>query len=153
MSYKKIGIKAELVDELAKRLPTMVITESQDSDGNPMVTVSQDATPVAGEKVIVLRVRPITWSLAKDVLGLPSVVHTPHVIDICTEANNAAGAVADILTPVELLAVLGTVTKRGTRVEWYQSANLTVPSLAQMIAANLKASYEPEIYWGSLSSQ
>lgn len=153
MGYKANSIADELADELKKRLSTMVFVTSADTDGNPMLTVSQDATPVAGEKVIVLRVRPITWSLAKDVLGLPSVVYTPHVIDVCTELNNAAGAAADILTAVELLAVLGTVCKRGTRVEWYQTPNATVPALAQITSANLKASYEPEIYWGSQASQ
>jgi hypothetical protein len=154
MSYKAIELSAELADELRKRT-TLLVTESADTDGNPVITVSADSTPAAGEKVIVVRTAPITWGLAKDVLGLASTVYTPHVIQVCTEANyeGTTDSVLDILGPAELLPVLITVGKRGTRVEWYQTTNGTVPSVAAMISTNLKASHEADVYHGMLSSQ
>lgn len=155
MSYKAIELSAELADELKKRCPSLLVTESADASGNPVITVSADATPAFGEKVIVIRTTGIDWSLAKDVLGLASPVYTPHVIQICTEKNyeGATDSVLDILGPTELLPVLLTVGKRGTRVEWYRTANGTVPSTAAMISANLAAAHEADLYSGMQSSQ
>jgi len=153
MSFKALELSAEIHDELKKRT-SLLIAESFDSNGDPVLTLSADATPAAGEKVIVIRTKAIDWPLAKDVLGLPSTVFTPHVIQVCTEANFAGTTdnVADILGPAELLPVLGTVLKRGTRVEWYQSANATLPATAQMTSANFKAGFEAELYWGMKAS-
>jgi hypothetical protein len=157
MSTKAIEMAQDLVDELKIRVKSTlpVVTESSDSNGNPVITLSADATPAAGEKVVVLRIKPIDWALAKDVLGLASAVHTPHEIEICTEANFAGTTdnVADILTPVELLPVLLTVGVRGTRVKWYQSANATVPATGEMTSGNLKATFESSLYFGMKASQ
>jgi hypothetical protein len=131
-----------------------VVVQTYDTDGNPVVTLSADTSPATGEKVVVLRVAPITWT-AKDILGLTSPTYTPHQIDICTELNYAATTdnVADILTPVELLPVLAEVAKRGMIINWYQTANGTVPSASAMIVANLKASDQGNLYWGMQSAQ
>lgn len=155
MSYKAIEISAELADELKKRLPTLILTETSDGSGNPVISLTGDATPAAGEKVIFIRTTGIDWPLAKDVLGLASPVYTPHVIQLCTELNFAGTTdnVADILTAANLLAVLGCVLSRGTRVEWYQTAVATIPSVAAMIAANMTASWESNIYHGMQASQ
>lgn len=154
MSYKAVEIAAELADELKKRVTGLKLAESADASGNPVITLS-DGTPAAGEKVIVIRVGAIDWPLAKDVLGLTAMHFTPHTISICTEANFAGTTdnIADILTPAELLPVLAAVCKRGTRVEWYVSDNGTLPAVAQMVAAKLKASYEAELFWGMQASQ
>jgi hypothetical protein len=53
----------------------------------------------------------------------------------------------------QLLPVLLTVGKRGTKVEWYVSANGDVPSTAEMTAANLAAEYHAELYHGMQASQ
>ena len=157
MSYKAVEIARELADELKKRITTMPVqVESMDANGNVVLTLSADATPAAGEKVAVIRVKPIDWSLAKDVLGNAQRVYTPDVIQLCTELNFAGTTdnVADILTATELLPLLGTILARGTRVEWHQTANGTVPSVAAIDAGtNLKASYEALLYWGMKASQ
>lgn len=135
----------ELANILSKWLPTMVTVESVDSDGNPVVTISQDATPVAGEKVMVIRVKPIEWALAADIFNNTATIYGPHVLQLCTEKNyeGATDSVLDILGPAELLPVLGELCRRGSTVEWYRTANLTVPSTAAMTAANLGMTFRP----------
>lgn len=152
-TVKAIALARELKDALTKQVSaTMpVATDSFDSDGNPVLTLSKDATPATTEKVVVIRVAPITWA-SKDILGLDSQVFTPHVIEICTEANPADGAGADILTPVELLPVLAEICKRGTQVKWYVSDAGDVPATTQMVAAKLKATYA-DLYWNVLKAQ
>jgi hypothetical protein len=155
MSFKAEQLLNSLGDELKKSARALVQTRSVDGNGDHVLTLSEDATPAAGEKVIVIRSKAIDWPLSKDVLGLPSVMFTPHVIQICTEANyeGADDTVLDILGPAELLPVLLTVGKRGTKVEWYVSANGDVPSTAEMTAANLAAEYHAELYHGMQASQ
>lgn len=150
-TYASQAQMRELADLLAKEVAATlpVQTQSFDTDGNPVLTLSADATPAAGEKVMVLRIKPIDWSNAKDSLGLPALSFGPHVIQICTEANFAGTTdnIADILTPVELLPVIVECGRKGSFVEWYQSANATVPSTAQMTAGNLKATWR-DLYYG-----
>jgi hypothetical protein len=135
----------DLVDLLRKSVATTlpVVVETFDSNADPVATLSADATPAAGEKVVVLRIKAQSSIGAVDSLGLASKQYGPHVIQICTELNYAATTdnVADILTPVELLPVLIECGRRGAKVEWYQTANGTVPSAAAMTSGNLKATW------------
>lgn len=151
---KALELSAELADELHRRSPLLVITQSKDSNGDPVLTISADSTPVAGEKVLVVRTKPIDWSLFQNSIGQAMQVYTPHVMQLCTEANYAGTSdnVADILTPAELGLVLLMIGKRGSRVEWYVSANGTVPSTAEMTSSNLQLGYEAEDKWGMLAS-
>lgn len=145
-----------LADKFAKRVASTlpVQVRSADSNGQPVLTLSADATPATGEKVVVIRVQPQPWTLATDVLGNTAIQYGPHVIDICTEKNYAATTdnVADILTPVELLPILGDVILTGCMVRWYQTDNGTVPSASAMAADKLIASYG-DLYFGAQKSQ
>ena len=150
---KSLATARELLDLLEKEVATTlpVQVETFDTDGNPVITLSADATPAAGEKVIVLRVMPISWT-ATDIIGHTSQIYTPHKIQICTEANKADGGGDDILTPVELLPVLAEVCRRGMIVEWYQSANGAVPATTEITASNLKKGWH-ELYWNAMKAQ
>jgi hypothetical protein len=140
------------VKRVSGTLPTLV--QSYDTDGNPVLTFSADATPVAGEKVVVIRIKPIARALALTSVGTAADVYAPHLIQICTEANYAStvDSVADILTPVEILPILGDVISVGAITEWYVSANGTLPAIAEMTTANLKATYEA-IYQSFVGAQ
>lgn len=146
-----------LANSLSKRVKTTlpIVVETNDTDGNPVITLSADVDPATGEKVIVLRLKPVSWPTAINVLGGTPDIYGPHVIQICTEANyaGATDSVADILTPAELLPVLGDVITKGITVEWFVSANGTVPATTQMTDANLKATYSADLYNGMLVSQ
>lgn len=148
-STKALALARELLDvwgkQVAATLPVQV--QSYDTDGHPVLTLSADDTPAAGEKVAVIRVRPIVWT-AVDIIGHTSQMFTPHVIQICTETP-AAGWILD---PVEFLPILAEIARRGTLVEWYQSANGVLPATAQMTAANLTKAWR-DLYWNAMKAQ
>lgn len=147
-----IATARELKDRWAKEVYATLpyITESSDSSGNPVLTLSADATPATGEKVVVVRVKPISMASMLNVLGSTQEVFSPHVIQICTEANYAATTdnVADILTPAELGPVIIACGRKGMTVEWYVSANGTVPATTQMTSSNLKVTVQGNMYQG-----
>lgn len=146
---KALDFARDLMDvwakEVASTLP--VITETFDASGNPVITLCQDSAPATGDKVVVVLIKPYTTGTSYDCLGLTASAYTPHIIQICTEANKSDGAGADILSPVELLPVLAEVCKRGTIVEWHVTDNGTVPSEAAITAGTkLVATYQ-DLYW------
>lgn len=152
---KALASHRELVDilklQVAATLP--VVTDSFDSDGNPVTTLSADATPAAGEKVVVLRTKAIGAFGAFNSIGQVAEQFSHHVIQICTESNfeGTTDNVSDILSPVQLLPVLVEIGRKGSQVEWYQTANATIPSTAAMVAANLKATWR-DLYWNVLKA-
>lgn len=152
-TQKAISLARDLAEEIQKRLPTMTVATSFDSDGNPLVSVD-DGSPASGEASALIKVRPIDWPLAKDALGLASQVYTPHVIQLATEANYAATTdnVADNLTRAQLLAILGPCLQKGCRVEWYEETYGTPPAASTITGSKLKASYE-NLYYPMVQSQ
>lgn len=138
----------ELVDLLTKQLQSTmpVVTESNDTDGHPVVTYSEDATPATTEKIVVIRIKPIDQPLSQDILGNTSFKYSNHVIQVCTEANPAGGSGGDILTPFELLPIMVECGRKGSFVEWYESAEGDIPAVAEMTAANLGATWK-DLYW------
>lgn len=150
-SFKALEIARQLQSKLFQRLGSSVHDMSFDTDGNPLILID-DGSPAAGEKNWVIKVRPIDWPLAKDVLGNSALMFTPHVVQFVTEANPTGGAGADVLAPADMLPVMGEILLVGAQVEWYQSANGVAPTAAAIISGNLKASFYPDIY-NKLTSQ
>lgn len=147
---KALAMADEIVSELKQRQTALTVTLSFDSDQNPLVKLG---TGTAGQKNALIKVMPIDWPLAKDVLGLAEVVFTPHKVLVAFEANNAAGAGADVNDWATLLVALGVALSRGARLEVYESANGDSPDADDLIAGNLKASFEPSMQYGMLSGQ
>lgn len=148
---KALDFARDLMDVWAKQVNSTlpIIKQTFDSSGNPVITLSADATPATGEKVVVVLIKPYATGTATDSLGNTATAYTPHIIQVCTEANYAGTTdnTADILTPVELLPVFCEVAKRGTIVEWHVTANGTVPSESAITAGTvLKATYR-DLYW------
>jgi hypothetical protein len=151
-----IAKSRELADvlklQVAATLP--IVVETNDSNGDPVITLSADSTPATGEKVIVIRTKAIGAIGALDSLGNPAQNYSHHVIEVCTEKNyeGTTDSVLDILGPAELLPVLGECAQRGVYVRWYRSANGTVPATAQMTAANLACEWRNSLFWNVLSA-
>jgi hypothetical protein len=153
---KALQISKDLKDLFAKQVySTMpIITESFDSSGYPVLTISADVDPATTEKVVVVVVKPFVTGTQKDVFGNTANTYGPHVIQFCTEANYAATTdnIADYLTPVELLPIICEIAKRGCITEWHVTANGTVPSATAIAAGTvLKATWKP-LYWGVQSA-
>jgi hypothetical protein len=154
-SAKAVAIARELADKWTKQVATTlpVLVQTVDANGNPVITLSSDPTPATGEKVIVVRVSPMTWT-STTVIGTTTSQPCPTIVELCTEANYAStnDNIADILTPVELLPVLAECVKTGCMVKWYVITNGTVPSTSVMTSTYLVASYQ-DLYWSALKSQ
>lgn len=132
---RAIQISRELTDRLKKTLASSmpVVTESQNAtDASPVVTFSADATPAAGEKIVVIKVIPTGAPAAYDVFNNAGNKYGPHIIQICTEKNYAAtnDNIADILTAGDMLSVIAEAATMGCNIEWYQTNNGTAPTEA-----------------------
>jgi hypothetical protein len=154
---KAMDLKRDLADNLSKQLYSAMPyrTDGFDSLGNPTVTFSVDATPTATHKVVVITVAPYLNGTALDVFGNTANAYSnPTKIQICTEANYAGTSdnVADILAATDLLPVFAEVARKGTIIEWHQTATSVLPTAAVIVAgASLVATYKP-LYWGIQSA-
>lgn len=146
---KALALAAELGDELHKRLPALTYTTSTDTDGSPLIKFGAATAGAAG---FLIKVRPVDWPLAQNVLGTAATIYTPHTCQIVTEANPSAGAGADINTPAITLAMLAATTKRGTKVEWYNSANGNSVDPSDITSGNLVATWD-DLYFPMMASQ
>lgn len=155
-TYEAQAIHREMMAKIAQRVVATlpVRTDSFDSDGNPVTTLSADATPAFGEKVVVIRTKPMDWTYAKNSLGQDPFFYGPHVIQMCTEKNyeGATDSVLDILAPAEIQPILFETARTGCMLQWFRTANGTVPSTAAMISTNLADDTKPSPY-GMVSSQ
>ncbi|NDD54170.1 hypothetical protein EBZ39_09885 [bacterium] len=150
-SAKALALAQSLADSLKRRL-TLAVTLSFDADQNPLIRVG---TGVAGTDGGLIKVSPIDWPLAKDVLGLDSPVYTPHVIKVCFEAAKAiAGpAISNPVTWKTRLALLAEAAVRGTRLEVFESDADSAPASSDMVAGKLRAAQEASPEYGMVQSQ
>jgi hypothetical protein len=157
-TYKAQAISNQLLDWFKARLNGSLVATGafSSTDQNPYILIS-DGTPAAGEANFVVKTMPIAWPLAQDILGLTAIQYTPHVIQLCTEADPTAGAGADPTTRAQLGLVLGQIYQMGTRVEWYETANGTAPTLSALPSeggsATLKMSFDPDFYRPLINGQ
>ena len=163
---KAASIARELTDNLTKRLAASFpyVSQGLDTSGNAVITLSGAATPIAGGKNAVIRVRPITGT-ARDSFGNATQPFCPDIIDLITEANSATAtdttiqAGADVLTPIadilsasDVLNLLGEIARKSTAINWYITANGTLPSIAN-IPSTPSATFNQHLYWGTLNNQ
>jgi hypothetical protein len=159
-TQKAVDLARDIAAELTLRLSAMTVTSLTHTDGHPYITVTEDATPASGEGVVIIKVRPMAWPLATDVLGNAAQVYSPTVIQVCTEKNYAGATdnVVDNLTlsgstsEQVLLPVLGTCLAKGCIFEWYVTDYGTVPAIAEITSANLKASFK-DLFWDFKKAQ
>lgn len=144
---KAIAMAQELKDELKLRTGLAVALKF-DADQNPLIQIG---TGVAGAKGALVKIMPLDWPLAKDILGLSSPVYTPHKIQVAFEAmtivvnNTGADTVTDPNTWAEKLAILAALSARGCKIELFESAAGDSPDADDLIDGNLKASYQASL--------
>lgn len=107
-----------------------IVSLTVDTDGDPLIVLGDG---LAGTQSAIVKVRPIDWPLAKNIVDMPEEVYTPHVIQILVETGNFLD------WPLKLM-VFGVAFGKGTRVEYYEdAAPLTSGGIDP---ANLVASFE-----------
>lgn len=152
-TQKALSMANDIVSELSQRQSALAVSLSFDTDGSPLIQVGAGTAGSAGG---IIKVQPISWPNALDVLGLTAQIFHPHVIKLGLEANYAGtnDNIADINTAAQLTLLMGIVLTRGTRVEVYQSTNGTAPSATTLAdSTKLVASWEPNAQYPMVSSQ
>jgi len=145
LPQKALELAHELADKLKLRFSGKVVTEGFDTDGLPTITIN-DGSAATTDMNIFIKVSMLNWPLAKAVLGNAANIYVPLQLQMATEAPAAGSGVGVYLSVQNALDLVGEVAFRGVAVQWYQSANGTVPSAATLVAGNLKASFSPDIY-------
>ncbi len=152
-SKKAISLAEEIKSILRIRLPTETISEGFDTDFAPWFRIG---SADEGEDGILIKVRPIEWPLARDVLGLESTIFTPHVIQ-CAVEEDGGGLAFTTGNLSFYLTILGELLYRGTKVEIFaaEAEQGAKPGLAAIDddKENLIASYEADVQYPMMASQ
>jgi hypothetical protein len=131
-------------DQLNLRLgtgsTTYVAVPSQDSNGNPILTIqtSNFTSWSTGAQYAVIQFAMNGNLNNVDVLGLSQTVYTPEIINICVEGNTAGSGspqpASNDLTSVigwQLwLTILGTIFSFGPKVQVFNSGHGVQPSVS-----------------------
>lgn len=146
-SYKANALAYELQNRLARQFTT-VSAVAFDTDGAPYLTVT-NGTLVAGQQAALVKVIA-EQPLGVDGLGLTPRAFTPHRMQVVLETSSVANVA--LMTEANKLLLMGEVTHFGVKTELYLTANGTAVSTAGIAAAGLKATFDPDMKWKSMSS-
>jgi hypothetical protein len=155
-STKSQKLALELSDELRQRVSSYAsIVDGFDANGFATISLN-DGSAATTEDNVFICVRPRDWNLQKDIVNNTQPVYTPSVIQIAVEAGTGGNAscIAAYVSKAHWLALSSTCSKRGTRVEYWEETNGTVPTITTFnTGTKLIASFEPDLYFPLLSSQ
>lgn len=157
VTKKSIALQQTIADELALRTGLVAVQGFDSTSGQPTIVLAAAGVLVATHRGCFIEISPVSWPLATDALGNAAIQYTPHRIQVVFEAISGAGQDPNGISGVDgvndKLAILGCLTLRGTRVEWFESATGTAPSKAALIAADLVETFEPQPYYPMVSDQ
>ena len=139
-------LQEDFVRRMAGLSTAVVVGDiSFDTDANPMIRVG---TGVIGAIGALIKILPMEWPLALNIIGQAAPNYgSQSVIQVIREAGLSTNTFEFISH------LLSTVAIRGARVEFYESANGTAPVAAEIVLANLKGTWLPDLQNGLLLSQ
>lgn len=140
-SYKAIALREELAADLGFTLSGLARTKGFDASQNPTLQVG---TGAIGSQSAFIRIKQLD-SLNQDILGLSQNVFTPHVIQLVLETSAVANV--PLMTIDNLTVLMGEVLKRGVRLEVYLSANGNAADVADIVAGNLKQTFNAHVQY------
>jgi len=141
---KAAALMRNLQRELVQRFPsTYVFVNSTDTDGNPVLRVSADATPATTEQVILIRIKPEEL-LFVNAIGTAQENFVPHILDVATELG--AGVNVTYLNASNAAIMHTAAAKVAAIYKFYLSPNGAIPALTDMVAANLNTVTLPDLY-------
>lgn len=136
------GIADNLRVRLAGSASIDTVREARDSQGWPMLFLSDGGNEAAGQAVIALRIRAVD-AVSKDVFGNDLVAFAPHALDLAYEL---AAANNPIPTDVDILKAEFEAIKTGVKLQLKELANGTAVTAANMDAAAAAVELE-DLYW------
>lgn len=144
-SAKALVIRDTLAQDIYARTGLTVV-KGLDASNFPQLLVGTLTSTSQGAYV---RIKQLD-SLNTDVLGLTQNVFTPHVIQVALEMSTITNV--SYLTVHNFSLLLGELMKMGTRVELYVRAQGTAPSVSDITAANLAATWETSLQYPMMAS-
>lgn len=146
---KALKMAAELADRLKvlSGFAALGIVVSSDTDQNPLITLGSSVA--TGAEAAIVKIEPVSWPLAQDILGNTANQFTPHVVKLLWEASSGGG-----FTAKDRAQLVATAAKMGCKVELYQSTSGAGVVLADIDnSAKLVAEIEADPYYPMISSQ
>jgi hypothetical protein len=145
---KAIAMAHELADRLKNRkaISALTVVESFDTDQNPLIAIGTQAS--SDSAAFLVKVMPVSWPLAQDILGNSAFQYTPHEIRVLKEASSTG-------TTSEMIAqVYAQVAEMGADFKLYESSH-GGGVVAADIGDDTKAITEswPDLYRPLISSQ
>lgn len=158
--YKKFPLSRDLADRLSTRLKQlsspMVVVQSQDAYGNPVLTLEVSGSAWAtGAQYAVLRFLPVIAQINTDAFGNTQTVYAPYRCQINAEGNTtgtgAVPAASDVVLVLGfqlLLNIYAEVVKDGVLVEVWNSGHGTEPAVSSATAmtGSVVATLYPELF-------
>lgn len=143
---KADALLRDVSDKLAKRFygsaTIDTVRSARDSNGWPMLFLSDAANEAAGQPVIAIRIKAVDM-VSKDIFGNSTFAYAPHALEVAYElaaANNPIPVDTDILI-AEFEAI-----KTGVKIQLKELANGTAVTAANMDAASPAIELE-DLYW------
>ena len=118
------------------------VKATQDSQGWPMLVLSDNGTETAGNPVIALRLKAVN-AVSKDVFGNDLVAFGPHEMEVAYELDATEGEPSRR----DLIKVMAEVGKLGHRVLVKEIADATAVTAASMDATAPADSLEYDTQW------
>lgn len=132
-----------LKDALAKVLPSTYTLSLASVSGNPVLTISQSSTAVAGEENATIKIVQKSYSTFPTISLASSEDGRPHLIQVALETSGTAGI--SVWSTANFSQLLGRVLEQNIDCEVYMRANGTVPSTSDITAANLKTTVRTDV--------
>jgi hypothetical protein len=140
-SHKATVIARQMAEDIRLRSGLAAVV-GVDSSANTTITVG---TGAAGSQSAYIRIiLENGWNMVNpiwpDFTSLQQRVYTPHITQVVLESSTVAGV--PLMTLSNLSKLLMDITKSGTKVELYLSANTTAVSATSIAAGNKVATLD-----------
>lgn len=123
--------------------PLIVIQDVDPSDGYPILAVAEALNPASGQQTMVIKILPETQFFLNSINGTQEGF-APHDVKMVVETGASPGTT--YVTARNIGVMHSLLTKLGGIYQFYMRANGSNPVIADMIAANLQFSLDPDIY-------
>lgn len=144
---KAAALSRDLADKLSKRYAGSSsinsVRQTTDSNGWPMLFLSNAGSEVEGAAVIAIRISGVD-AVSKDVFGNATTAYAPHILEVAYELTATANKAIPLLADVAIANF--EAIKTGVRYQLKQIANGTAVTAAAMDAASASADLE-ELNW------
>lgn len=146
ISAKSLSLLQELKDRLGRRT-SLAVGEIDIASTGATLQIGTGAIGSQSAFVRALQIDPLGF----DGIGLAARGYAQTVIQVGLEQTAVASTA--ILTAINSLNVMGEILRQGARVELYMSANGVAPVAGTLVAANLKATWEPDLQYRTMDAQ